>query len=98
RERVRLDQLRWASSQDRVSIFLFYDAQRRVEMNMPHIEFTGDLVGLVDAAAARPAHVELLQRYDIGLAGVDHRGDPGGRQLSVCAQATMNIIGENSRQ
>jgi hypothetical protein len=41
-----------------------------------HAELARDGVGLVDAARADAAHVELLQAHNIRLARRDHVGDP----------------------
>src|SRR5262249_52781782 len=50
----------------------------------------------VDAAAARAADVDLLQRHDVGLARGDHAGDALGRQQPVDAEAAMHVVGQDA--
>ena len=62
-------------------------------MNVAHAELARDLMGLIDAAAAQPPHIEFLQRDDIRPAGIDDGGYPGRRQPAVGPKAAVNIVG-----
>lgn len=94
RQSAGLDQTRRQGRQQRISVALLLEVERGMEMR-DHAEVSGDGLGLVDAAAARPLHVHLLQGDDVRPALGDHGGDTAGIELAVCAEATVHVVGHH---
>ena len=67
-QRPRLDELRGPGGEDGVAVLLLHHLQRRMEEHV-HAEFARDGMGLVDAARADPAHIELLEATMSGRHG-----------------------------
>ena len=74
RQGAGLDQPLGQGGEDGRPVTLLLHRQGGVEAE-GHAQPLGDGVGLVDAAAAGPADIDLLQGDDIRLAGRDHIGD-----------------------
>ncbi len=66
-----------------------------MEMRL-HLQKRGDRVGLVDAAGPAPEDIDLLKRDDIGLSFSDDGSDAAGIELPVTADATVDVIGQES--
>ena len=90
------DQALGIAGQDRVAVLLLLDPQRGVEM-AAHLQPPGDLIGLVDAAAARAPHIHLLQRDNVRLQRGDGRGHAADIQLAVHADAAVDVVGDDAR-
>jgi hypothetical protein len=62
-----------------------------------HAEQLGYGVGLVHAAGAGAADVELLQGHDVGLALGDHLRRAPDIEFAVHAHAAMDVVGHDAR-
>src|SRR5690606_31345638 len=79
--------------QDGIAILLLFEMERRMEMGL-HAQMRGDEVGLVDAAGAGPADIDLLKRGDVGLATGDDLRDAGRIAPPVRAAAGVDVVGQ----
>jgi hypothetical protein len=83
--------------QNRVTELLFQHMNGRLKMK-GHPEFVRDQFGLIDLAAAVPAHIQFLKSDDVRFARRDHTNDTARRQLTVKPKAPVNVIGQNAGQ
>ena len=63
---------------------------------MAHLQALGDLVRLVDVTGPPAAHVQLLQRHDVGFELRQHRGDAGHVEATVVPDAAMDVVGHDT--
>src|SRR6185503_6442265 len=67
-------------------------AHRRLEVRLP-AEPLRELLRLVARAAARGARLDLLQRHDVGLGGLDRRGNAVDGAAAAGGAAGANVVG-----
>ena len=70
--------------QDGVAVLFLLDPKRRLEAGL-HAQTPGQFMRLINAIGASPSDVDLLQSYDIGGFGGDHRHDASQVQAAVRA-------------
>jgi hypothetical protein len=63
-----------------------------------HAEQMSDGMGLINATGTKAPDIEFLERHHIGLAGRDHLGDPPWVCSSVCADAAVDIVGQDAQR
>ena len=75
-------------------VLLAEDPDRRLEVQI-HPELARNAGSLVGGPCMDTSDPHLLQRHDVRLAGRDHFRNPRRRDLSVRAEPTMDVIGQD---
>ncbi len=60
-----------------------------------HLQELGDLVRLVDVAGPAAAHVQLLQRHNVGVQAGQHVGHAAHVEALVVPDAAMDVVGDD---
>src|SRR5262249_37923558 len=97
RQRPSLHQTHRQRGEDCIAIELFLHLKRWMEMNA-HAEQMSDGKGLIDATGTAAPAIDFLKRRDGGLAGGDHLGDPPWVCSSVCADASVDVVGHDAQR
>jgi hypothetical protein len=63
-----------------------------------HAEQMSDGMGLINATGTKAPDIEFLERHHIGLASGDHLGDPPWVCSSVCADASVDVVGHDAQR
>jgi hypothetical protein len=61
-----------------------------------HAEQMSDGMGLINATGTTAPDIEFLERHYIGLASGDNLGDPPWVCSSVCADASVDVVGNDA--
>ena len=65
---------------------------------MVHVQRGGYVVRLSDVAATGAAHIQFLQRDDIGIGAAYHIGNALRADHAVAPQAAMDVIGHDMKR
>ena len=60
-----------------------------------HTETIGEPLGLVDVPASTQCKIDLLQRHEVRLLGLDHPKD-GVKVVAVPSKATVDVVGHGA--
>jgi len=95
RQAPSLNQTHRQRRQDGVAVELLLDLQCRMEVKA-HCQRVSDGMGLVYSSCTNTPDIEFLERYDVRLAAGDHLGDSLWLRSSVCADASVHVVGHDA--